>query len=154
MVWAKVDLATKEKSGKRCLVRTSGTGAGEMILTLLAKVVALHIRFTMVKVREPGFERTPSRAWFWATRLRLEDRIHAEFCDSLEVFLSILGGSWSGNWSSQGWGIRRSHITWCKSPFFRACELHGLAGTNRAWWNFFLRARALCYFCGAESSIV
>ena len=64
-----------------------------MILTLLAEVVALHMRFTMIEVQEPGFERTFSRAWFRAICLRLEEQIYAEFCDFLEVFLGVLGGS-------------------------------------------------------------
>lgn len=61
LVPAKSDPATKEKSGKGCLVKTSGTGGGKIILILLAEVVTLHMRFTMVEVRELGFERTPSR---------------------------------------------------------------------------------------------
>lgn len=56
-------------------------------------MVALYVRFAMVEVLEPGFKKTFFRAWFWAIRLRLEEQIYAEFCDSLDVFLDILSGS-------------------------------------------------------------
>ena len=77
------------------MIRASGTGGGKMILTLLAEVVALHVRFSMIEVRESGFERTLLRAWFRATCLSLEEQIHAESCDFLEVFLGVSGGSQS-----------------------------------------------------------
>ena len=61
LVPAKADPATKERSGKGCLIRPNGTGGDKMILTLLAEVVVFHVRFTIVEVRELGFERTFSR---------------------------------------------------------------------------------------------
>ena len=154
LVLAKADPATKERGGKECSIRANGTRGSKMNLTLLAKVVALHVEFSMVEVRESGFERTLSRAWFQATCLRLEEQVHAEFFDSLEVFLGVSGGSQSKDWSIWGWGIRRSHITWCRSPFFWACGLLWLTGTNRAWCNVLLRARASCHICGVGSFIV
>ena len=92
LIPTKADPATKEKSGKKCLVRASGTGGSKMILTLLTEMVVFHVEFAMVEVWEPGFEGTPSRAWFQATCLRLEEQIHTEFRDSLEVFLDVSGG--------------------------------------------------------------
>lgn len=74
LVLAKADLAKREKSGKGCLVRTSGTGGGKMIHTLLTEVVVLHVGFTMIEIWEVGFERTFLRAWFRATCLRLENK--------------------------------------------------------------------------------
>lgn len=59
LVPAKANPAMKERSGKRCSVRASGTGGGKMIPILLTKVVILHMGFTMVEIRELEFERIP-----------------------------------------------------------------------------------------------
>ena len=153
LVSAKADQAIRERSGKGGLIRPSNTGSSKTILTLLAKVVALYIGFTIVEVWEPGFERSSLRASFQATCLCFEKQIYAEFCDSLEVFFGVSGGSQSRNWSSRGWGIRSSNVTWCGSLFFRACGLLWLTETNRACWNVFLTTWALCHCCGAEAGI-
>lgn len=47
--------APKEQSRKRGAIGASGTGGIEMILTLLAEVVALLVRLSEKKVRKPGF---------------------------------------------------------------------------------------------------
>ena len=43
---------------------------------------------------------------FGAIGFSLEERIHAELCHRLKVFLGILGGSWGGDWASC--------IAWCE----------------------------------------
>ena len=65
-----------------------------------------------------GFRRTND--------LSLKDQVHADLHYWLKVFLRVVGGSWSRNWSIWGWGIWRSHITWCGSYF---------SGTHRLFWK-------------------
>ena len=49
LVPTKANLIIKERSCKRGAVGASGTGGSKMIFTLLAKVVALHVRFSIIK---------------------------------------------------------------------------------------------------------
>lgn len=56
LVPAKTDPAIKEENGNKCLIRTSSTDGGKMILTFLAEMVALYMEFAMVEVREVDFE--------------------------------------------------------------------------------------------------
>lgn len=95
LVPTKADPATKKRSGNEFLIGTSGTNDSKIILILLAEVVALYMRFIIEKVWEPGFEQILLKVWFQVTYLYLEKQIYTKFCDSLEVFLSILGGSQS-----------------------------------------------------------
>ena len=46
---------------------------------------------------------------FGTTGLSLKKKIHAEHCHRLKVFLSILGGSYGGDWTS--------YIAWCEASF-------------------------------------
>lgn len=78
LILAKIDLATKERSGKKYLTNPSGNCIDKIIFIMLAKVVALYMTFSMVKVRESCFKRTFLRAWFWMTCLRLEEQIGLE----------------------------------------------------------------------------
>lgn len=50
LVPAKTNPAIKEKGSKKYLIRANGTGSGKIIFILLAKVIALHVRFSMVEV--------------------------------------------------------------------------------------------------------
>ena len=93
LVLTKADPDTKERVGEECFIGASGISSGKIILTLLAKVVALYVRYSMIEVRELGFKRIFLRAWFLAICLRLEEQIHAEFCDFLEVFLVYWAGA-------------------------------------------------------------
>ena len=47
---------------------------------------------------------------FLSTALRLEEQIYTEVCDSLQVFLYILGGNRGENWTTC--------IAWCGTPLF------------------------------------
>lgn len=44
LVLGKADLAIKERSAKRCLVRTNDTGNGKIIFILQAEVIILHVK--------------------------------------------------------------------------------------------------------------
>ena len=57
---SKTDTPTKKRGGERGLVGASGQGSVKMILTLLTKMVAIHVRFSKVQVRKPGLKRTLS----------------------------------------------------------------------------------------------
>lgn len=101
LVLAKANPAIKEKSGKGYLVRISGIGGGKIILTLLAEVVILHLRFIM----RTGLLTGLLEGLVLGNLLAPREQIYAEFCDSLEVFFNVLGGSRSRDESSWGWRI-------------------------------------------------
>ena len=62
--------------------------------------------------------------------LALKGRLHAELRDPQKIFVSVLGGSRSGDWSgSWSWIIC---ITWCWSIFPLGREFVGFAGSHGA----------------------
>ena len=54
LVPAEADPIAEEKACKRGAVEASSSGGGKMIFILLTEVVALHVRLTIVEVRELG----------------------------------------------------------------------------------------------------
>lgn len=76
----------KVQSCKGGTVTAFGVGCVEMFLILFPKVVAFHMRLTILEVEEPGFQRTLSRT-IWVA-LSLEKRVHGSFV-ILSMFSSL-----------------------------------------------------------------
>ena len=76
----KADLTTQERSCKEGAVGAGGTSGVKMVLTLLTKVVVLHMRLTIEEVREMRFQKTSAgtilAAWIQAVGLGLEERVN------------------------------------------------------------------------------
>ena len=83
----KADPITKEQSCKWGTVGASGAGGIEMILAILGPFLLACA--------------------FGTIGLSLEEQVHAEHSHHLEGFLSVLGGSYGGDWTSC--------ITWCEA---------------------------------------
>ena len=49
------DKATQERNGKRNTVYACGARGFEVIFTLLIKVVAIYVGFTLIDLRDPSF---------------------------------------------------------------------------------------------------
>ena len=104
-------LDTKEQSCKQGVVGASGTGGITMVLTLLTEVVAFHVKRSIIKTREPTLQLFFSVAGkFGTTGLGLEEKIHAELCHPLEVFLGISSRSRERDWSIRNWSIQRAYV--------------------------------------------
>ncbi len=56
LLLAEVDSIPKKEGYKHNLVWPSGSSGGKVVLTLLAKVVALHVGPTTVDIRGLGFD--------------------------------------------------------------------------------------------------
>lgn len=91
---SETDIPAEEKSFKRSAISLSAPSSGKMIFALLAKVVAVIVWLPKIQVWEPSLELTFLGAilvasGLWTVSLCLETRIHAELCNSLEIFLGI-----------------------------------------------------------------
>ena len=105
----KADPTTKEQSGKRCAIEAGSAGGIEVIFTLLAEVLTFHIELLILEIGEPSLQLTFSVAYrFRTTALTLEERIHAELHDLLQIFFNVLCRSGGRNWC-----IWRTRIAWC-----------------------------------------
>ena len=85
----KANPITKEQNCKRGTVGASGAGGIEMIPAVLGS-------FSLACA-------------FGTTGLSLEEQVNAEYCHHPEGFLSVLGGSYGGDWTSC--------IAWCKALY-------------------------------------
>ena len=83
LVPMEADPITKKRGCKRSTangVRARGTGGIEMILAVFGPVSLAY--------------------GFGTNGLSLKEKIHAEHCHRLKVFLGVLGGSYGGDWTS------------------------------------------------------
>ena len=85
---ADVDWPAEDRGCKRDTVGVGSTGGLKMVLTVLAKLVAINVGFSIVQVGKTGFERTFLRPLVGsATSLR----IHKDFHELLKVRIGVLG---------------------------------------------------------------
>lgn len=54
---SEVNAPAEKRDGKRGYIEAGGPSRVEMILTLLAKVIAIHMKFSEIEIWEPSFER-------------------------------------------------------------------------------------------------
>ena len=90
-VLTKADFITKKWSCKRGMVDASSAGNIKMILAVLGPFLLAC-----------GFK---------TTGLSLKGKIHAEYCHRPKVFFSVLGRSFSRDWTS--------YIAWCEAPYLK-----------------------------------
>lgn len=118
------DISSKKRGFKRGAVRTSGSGCFKMVLTLLTEIIAVHVRFSIVQVRNPGFERALSRSSLILTL----DGFHIDLHKLMKIFIGILvrSGGRSGKRSGKRSGSASiawaggSYIAWGWSSFWLA----------------------------------
>lgn len=95
---SEADPVIKERGGKRGLIRARGPGGVKMILTLLTKMVAVHVRLPGVQLREPGLERLFLRLRLGRSRglnLGLQIGLH-------KLFEQLVGGGRSRSETRSG----------------------------------------------------
>ena len=142
LVPAETDPLTKKRGGKWGAIWPSGAGGIEMVLALLAKVVAFHMWLPVIEVWKSCLQLAFS--WPFLT-ISLEERVHAEFRNSLQVFLGVQGRCrcWS-------WCLRRSTCgAGCWGCFYRC--FFGLVRSSWSLLSISARARVWCHRGGARA---
>ena len=113
-----------------------------MVLALLAEVVAFHMWLPVIEVWKSCLQ----LAFLWPfLTISLEERVHAEFRNSLQVFLGVQGRCrcWS-------WCLRRSTCgAGCRGCFYRC--FFGLVRSSWSLLSVSARARVWCYRGGAQA---
>ena len=88
LVPAETDPPIKKRCGKRDAIWLNGAGGIEIVLALLAEVVAFHMWLPVIEIWKLCLQL--AFLWLFLT-IFLEERVHAEFCNSLQVFFGVQG---------------------------------------------------------------
>ena len=96
-----IDVPTKKRSCKEGLINSSGPKSLKIIFALLAKVVAVHVQFTIIYIWHLSFKRLFMLCWRLARSLV---KLYVSFYELFEQFIGrersrsrsqSKGGSWN-----------------------------------------------------------
>ena len=126
----------KKRYSKWGAVWPSGTGSIEMVLALLAEVVAFHMWLSVIEVWKLSLQ----LAFLWPfLTVSLEERVHAKFYNSLQVFLGVQGRcrcwNWYLRWNTCGTG--------CRGCFYQC--FFGLVRSSWGLLSISVRAGVWCH---------